>query len=74
MSEAATARLRRGYYAATSYTDANVGKLLAELEATGQANNTAVVLLGDHGFNLGEGNLVRFASACSLAALIFLFS
>ena len=58
MSEAVTARLRRGYYAATSYADANVGKLLAELEATGQANNTAVVLLGDHGFNLGEGNLV----------------
>ena len=46
--------LLQGYYAAVSYTDAQVGKLLAALDSCGLTSNTIVVLLSDHGFHLGE--------------------
>ncbi|MCX8035813.1 MAG: sulfatase [Candidatus Sumerlaeia bacterium] len=43
-----------GYYAATSYTDAQVGRVLDELEKLGLADNTIIVLWGDHGWHLGD--------------------
>ena len=46
--------LIHGYYAAVSFIDALLGELLGELEATGQAGNTIIVLWGDHGFHLGD--------------------
>jgi len=46
--------LTHGYLAALSYTDAQVGRLLDELDALGLADDTIVVLLGDHGFLLGD--------------------
>ena len=53
-SPEAARELRRGYYAATSYLDAQVGKVLAELERLGLAENTIIVFWSDHGFLLGE--------------------
>ncbi|MEM7812956.1 MAG: sulfatase [Planctomycetota bacterium] len=50
------ARMRHGYYAATSYLDANVGKLLAALDAGGVADDTIVVFWSDHGYHLGEND------------------
>ena len=47
---------RHGYYACVSYADAMVGQLLAALDELGLKENTIVVLLGDHGWNLGEHN------------------
>jgi iduronate 2-sulfatase len=55
MEQAAT--LRRGYYAATTFADAQIGRVLDALERTGLAENTIVVLWGDHGFHLGEHGL-----------------
>ena len=47
-------RLLHGYHAATSFTDANIGRLLDSLEKNGFADNTVVVLWGDHGWKLGD--------------------
>ncbi|WP_372772701.1 sulfatase [Mangrovibacterium sp.] len=46
--------LIHGYYACVSYVDAQIGKVLKELEDLGLAENTIVVLWGDHGWNLGD--------------------
>jgi len=52
-----TRRLIHGYYAATSYTDAQIGKVLKALEVNGLAKNTIVVLWGDHGWHLGDHSM-----------------
>ena len=57
LSDETARTLIHGYYACISYTDALVGRLLAELDRLGLAENTIVVLWGDHGWNLGEHTL-----------------
>jgi iduronate 2-sulfatase len=47
-------QLKHGYYAAVSYMDAQVGKVLDELDRLGLRKNTIVILWGDHGWKLGE--------------------
>lgn len=46
--------LIHGYYACVSYMDAQVGRVLAELDKLGLRQNTVVVLWGDHGWKLGD--------------------
>jgi len=47
-------RLKHGYYACVSCTDAQIGRLIDELERLGLRDRTAIVLWGDHGWKLGE--------------------
>ena len=49
--------LIHGYYAAISYTDAQILQLLNELDRLGIRNNTIIVLWGDHGWHLGDHGL-----------------
>jgi iduronate 2-sulfatase len=56
LSEAEARRLRHGYFASVSYIDAQIGRLLDQLDHLGLAQNTIVVLWGDHGWKLGEHN------------------
>ncbi|XP_015244624.1 PREDICTED: iduronate 2-sulfatase [Cyprinodon variegatus] len=47
-------RIRQHYYAAVSYMDAQVGRLLSTLDALGLTDSTMVVFTSDHGWSLGE--------------------
>ena len=47
-------QLKHGYFAAVSYMDAQVGRVLGELDRLGLRDNTIVILWGDHGWKLGE--------------------
>ncbi len=51
--------LIKGYLASVSYSDAQVGRILAELEKSGEADNTIIVLWGDHGYHLTDHGLWR---------------
>lgn len=57
ITDAKTQELLHGYYAAISYTDAQIGKVLAELDRLNLTRNTIIVLWSDHGFHLGEKGL-----------------
>ncbi len=48
--------LVHGYYACMSFIDDLIGELLDELDELGIADNTIVVLWGDHGWHLGDHN------------------
>lgn len=49
--------LIHGYYAAVSYMDAQLGKVLQALDKKGCRENTIIVLFGDHGWHLGDHGL-----------------
>ncbi|WP_346236834.1 sulfatase [Niabella insulamsoli] len=54
VSEQYARKLRHAYYAALSYTDAQVGRVMKSLKENGLDKNTIVVLWGDHGWHLGD--------------------
>ena len=54
VDEAMTKELIHGYYACVSFVDAQVGKLLAELDRLDLRKDTVVILWGDHGWKLGD--------------------
>jgi iduronate 2-sulfatase len=53
-STSARRHLRHGYLAATSYVDAQVGRLLGAVDELGLTDELIVVVWGDHGWHLGD--------------------
>ena len=54
LTEAERKEAVRGYYASISFMDAQVGRLLDELDSLELTETTIVLFLSDHGYNLGE--------------------
>lgn len=52
--ETQTRELLHGHYAAITYTDRQIGRVLDALQRTGMADNTIVVITSDHGFHDGH--------------------
>lgn len=63
-----------GYYAAGAYTDANIGRIINELERLRLAKKTIIVLWADHGWHLGEqdywGKITNFEVSTHVPLLI----
>ena len=62
--------LRHGYYAATTYSDAQVGKVLDAIERLKLTDNTVIILSSDHGFSLGDHTLWNKHSLFNLATQV----
>jgi iduronate 2-sulfatase len=54
LDDAKTRHLIHGYHAAVSFMDAQLGRVLDAVDASGFAQNTIIVLWGDHGWHLGD--------------------
>ncbi|MEM7601521.1 MAG: sulfatase [Verrucomicrobiota bacterium] len=48
--------MRQGYYASVTHADDLMGRIFARMDALGLSENTVVVVVGDHGWLLGEHN------------------
>jgi len=49
--------LTRGYYASVTYADKLIGDLIGELKKLDLYDNTIILIMGDHGYQLGEHGL-----------------
>ncbi len=47
---------RKAYYACITFVDTQIGLILNELNKQHLTDNTIVILIGDHGYHLGEHN------------------
>tara|TARA_B110000003_G_scaffold215809_1_gene215202 strand:- start:432 stop:1883 length:1452 start_codon:yes stop_codon:yes gene_type:complete len=54
LSKDLSKKLKHGYYATISYVDHLVGKIINTLEEENLSENTIVIFVSDHGFNLKE--------------------
>lgn len=74
ISEDDVRRARHAYYGAISYVDDHLGRLLRALEAAGLAQDTVIIVTGDHGEMLGErGSWYKmsfFEGACRVPLII----
>ncbi|WP_190810376.1 sulfatase-like hydrolase/transferase [Flagellimonas sp. S3867] len=49
---------RQEYYAIIAHMDAQIGKIMAALEASGKMDNTYIVFTADHGLSVGQHGLL----------------
>jgi hypothetical protein len=50
---------RKGYFAAMTFVDEQIGHVMNKLNSLQITSNTIVVMVSDHGYNLGESNNFR---------------
>ena len=50
---------RQEYYAIITHMDAQIGRILDELEKSGQDENTYIFFTADHGLGVGSPRTVR---------------
>src|SRR6476661_4323821 len=75
LSPEAIREIRHGYLANISYFDAQLGKVLDELDRLQLTDNTVIVFWADHGYHLGEQTLWAKTSNFELDARVpFLIS
>ena len=74
LSDAYAQKIRHAYAACVSYIDAQIGKVMVELERLGLDKNTIIIVWGDHGWHLGDqriwGKHTIFESALKSAFII----
>ena len=64
---------KRAYHACTTFTDAQLGKVFAAMDKLELWENTIVILIGDHGYHLGEQdwwNKVTVYERCASAPMM----
>ncbi len=62
--------LIHAYLACASYIDAQIGKVLAELDRLGLRDNTIIMVWGDHGWHLGEHGIWGKATNYEIATRV----
>jgi iduronate 2-sulfatase len=67
------AEMRHGYFANISYMDAQLGKVLDALDASGVMDRTIVTFVADHGYHIGEHTLWGKTSNFELDARVPFF-
>jgi arylsulfatase A-like enzyme len=64
----------QAYYACISFIDAQLGVILDAVRASGQWDNTIIVFVGDHGYNLGEhfmwGKVLLFEESARVPLIV----
>jgi arylsulfatase A-like enzyme len=64
----------QAYYACISFIDAQLGVVLDALRASGEWDNTIIVFVGDHGYNLGEhfmwGKVLLFEESARVPMIV----
>ncbi|MFV0445850.1 MAG: sulfatase [Planctomycetaceae bacterium] len=70
LSSESIREIRHGYLANISYLDAQVGRVLDELQQLGLSDSTIVVFTSDHGYHLGEQTLWAKTSNFELDARV----
>ena len=70
MNEQQTREVKRAYYAAVEFMDAQVGRLLDAVERLGLADNTIIVFWGDNGYHLGDLGLMQKQSVFENSARV----
>ena len=62
--------MRAAYYACISFIDFQLGRIIAELEASGQLDNTLILFSADHGEMLGDYGCVGKRSMLEASARV----